>query len=90
MPLRYFKPDLLIATSCEHCGRQHWETLAQLYSDVSLLCIACGHEHTPRRRDFRQTVDQTESLVASLPLWTIKAISRLHNWCNPKDGAHSL
>jgi hydrogenase maturation factor HypF (carbamoyltransferase family) len=87
MPLRYFKPELLIATSCEHCGTQHRETLARLYSDAPLLCRACGHEHTSQRHDFRQTVEQTEALVAKLPLWMEKAISRLHNWCNPKDSA---
>lgn len=87
MPLRYFKPDLLIAISCEHCGQQHRETLARLYSDMPLLCLACGHEHTSERRDFRQTVEQTEALIASLPLWTVKAISRLHYWCNHENGA---
>lgn len=89
MPLRYFKADILIATRCEHCGTQRRETLARLYSDVRLTCPACGHEHTAERSGLRQTVEETEAMVASLPLWPQKALARLHRWCNGGNGAGS-
>lgn len=87
MPLCYFKPDIQIATICEHCGTPGRETLARLYSQARLSCPACGHEHTPDRHGFRQTLDETEAMVASLPPWTEKAISRLHRLCNDREGA---
>jgi len=82
MPLRYFKPDITIATRCEHCGAQRKETLTRLYSDASLVCAICGREHSAERSRFRQTVDETESMVASLPPWIDKLPARLRNWWN--------
>lgn len=76
MPLRYFKPDVMVSTCCEHCGTQRKETLARLYEDTPLICAACGLEHTAERSAFRQTVEETEAVVARLPRWT----ATVANW----------
>ncbi|RJG03681.1 hypothetical protein [Noviherbaspirillum sedimenti] len=88
MPLHYFKPDILIATRCEHCGAQRKETLARLYSDARLACAACGKEHTAERMQFRQTVDNTEAMVASLPSWIIQLPAWLRRWRDRRHGAN--
>ncbi|QAU33473.1 hypothetical protein [Janthinobacterium sp. 17J80-10] len=80
MPLRYFKLDTLIPTSCENCGRQSMETLARLYSEARLFCPGCGQEHTVQRTDFRRTVEETEAAITNLPAWMARAISRLERW----------
>lgn len=75
MTIRYFRPDILIAIRCEHCGNQGRETLAQLYSDARLACTACGSEHSHQRTHFRRNIDETEALVASVPGWTVKLLA---------------
>lgn len=67
MPIKYFKPDVLIDTRCDHCGVQHKTTLARLYSDDVLICSACGKEHTADRAEFRRTVEETERFIDKLP-----------------------
>lgn len=80
MPPRYFKPETIIATRCEHCHAQHKETLGRLYSDARLICPACGEEHTVERSRFRQTVDETEAQVDNLFGWIDRLIARLRRW----------
>jgi hypothetical protein len=67
MTLKYFKPDILIDTRCEHCGAARKETLARLYSDEALLCATCGREHTADRTALRHNVDEMESLIDKVP-----------------------
>lgn len=76
MPLRYFKPDILVSTRCEHCGTQRKVTLERLYADEPLICAACGQEHTTERTAFRHTVEEAEAAVARLPRWTATVV----NW----------
>lgn len=85
MPLRYFKPDILIGTRCEHCGAQGRETLERLYSDLKLTCSACGHEHTAQRNHLRQSIDDTESVLARLPAWPLDLLMKLRRW---RKGKH--
>ncbi|MBI1889431.1 MAG: hypothetical protein HYS18_02165 [Burkholderiales bacterium] len=67
MAIKYFKPDVMIDTRCEHCGAEHKETLERLYSTEVLICVSCGEEHTADRSEFRRTVDETEALLDKLP-----------------------
>ncbi len=88
MPLQYFKPDTRIATRCENCGAQQQETLARLYSDAMLICARCGCEHTAERAGLRQSVDETEAMLASpLPVWGDRLLTRLRHWWQNQDGA---
>lgn len=69
MAIKYFKPDILIDISCDHCGASQAQTLAQLYSDAVLPCYACGREHVLDRANLRRSVDETEALLDKLPDW---------------------
>lgn len=82
MPPRYFKDETLIETRCDHCGALHKETLARLYSPAVLMCSRCGQEHTADRRQFRQTVDETEALVDSVSRWAAWIAVHIRNLWN--------
>lgn len=75
MPIVYLKPDVLVATCCDHCGTLRKETFARLYSDEKLMCACCGQEHTADRSQFRQAVEETERMVARMSAWTDKLFS---------------
>jgi transcription elongation factor Elf1 len=72
MAIKYFKPDVLIDTRCEHCGAQHKETLERLYSEAKLICSTCGNEHTTDRGNFRRTVEETEAFIDKIPNWPLQ------------------
>lgn len=80
MSPRYFKSGIMIDTCCEHCGAQHKETLARLYSNTRLICSSCGREHTADRSRFRQQVDETEAQVDSMSGWTGTLAVRVLKW----------
>lgn len=80
MPPRYFKPEIMVDTLCEHCGARHRETFMRLYSDTKLICTTCGQEHTAERSHFRRTVDETESMVDTMAAWSDRLTSRVRTW----------